>query len=185
MGEIPAEPTTLPVEDSMMGESPAELPTLPVEDSTNSSGSLAESLSSWISNPNSITDALELEKSTTTGDAFDFYPATQTETTDETVVFGSKDIIDPGPPVCDSEIEAEEEQQGEPVWDNEPEEGERQIIFLINLDRIEEPANQQLNAEITEEQQLNAEITEEQNRKSYSHCLQLQGKEKVPTEESR
>uniref|UniRef100_M1DJ72 Uncharacterized protein n=1 Tax=Solanum tuberosum TaxID=4113 RepID=M1DJ72_SOLTU len=113
----------------MMGELPTE-DSLPVEDSTDSSGSLPKSLSSWISNPNSITDALELEKLTTTGAAFNFYP-----------------------------LEAEQQQQGKPVWDYEPEEGERQII---NQDRIEEPANQQLNAEITEEQQLNAEITEEQ-----------------------
>ncbi|KAG5578439.1 hypothetical protein H5410_058573 [Solanum commersonii] len=77
----------------MMGELPIE-DSLPVEDSIDSSGSLPESLSSWISNPNSIIDALELEKSTTT------------KTTDEIVVFGSKDIIDPGPPICDSELEA-------------------------------------------------------------------------------
>ncbi|KAK6776766.1 hypothetical protein RDI58_027767 [Solanum bulbocastanum] len=152
LGEIPAE---LPTEDSQPVED-----SLPVEDSTDSStGSLPESLSSWISNPNNITDALELERSTTNGDAFDFYPAAQTETTDETVVFGSRDIIDPGPPVCDSELEEIEEELGPPVWDNEPEEGERQTV---NLDRIEEPANQQLNAEITEGQQLNAEIPEEQ-----------------------
>ncbi|KAK6776757.1 hypothetical protein RDI58_027758 [Solanum bulbocastanum] len=113
---------------------------LPKDSST---GSLPESLSSWISNPNNVTDALESEKSTTTGDAFDFYPATQTETTDETVVFGSKDIIDPGPPVCDSELEEIEEELGPP----------------LNAEITE---GQQLNAEITEGQQLNAEIPEEQ-----------------------